>query len=83
MDRTISLCIGMAFACWSGSALAEGKYRVTDVERAACEGDAIDLCSSAYPNEDALLACMKLNIPSLTAGCRPVFLEGLPRRGLR
>lgn len=79
---TVPLCLGLAVLCSAAIAPAEGKYQVTDAERAACEGDAISLCSAAYPDEDAMLACMKVNLTKLTTGCRPVFMEGLRRRGL-
>ena len=55
--KTIPVCLGLAVAFSAGKADAEGKYQVTDAERAACEGDALNLCSAAYPDEDALLAC--------------------------
>ena len=64
-------------------AQAQNKYQVTDAERAACQEDAAQLCGGAYPDQDALLACMRQNQSRLTAGCRPVFLAGLHRRGLQ
>ena len=60
----------------------EGKYHITAEERTACGMDAVELCSSAYPDEDKLLACMKINRVSLSTGCRPVFEEGIRRRHL-
>ena len=63
-------------------AQAQDKYGISDAARAACPGDAVRLCSSSYPDEDAMLACMKLNQSQLTTGCRPVFMAGLRRRGM-
>ena len=64
-------------------AAATDKYHVTDAERAACEGDAISLCSVADQDEDKLLECMKSNRSNLSAGCLTVFDAGLRRRGLQ
>ncbi len=59
------------------------KYHITEGERAACGVDAMSLCSGAGQDEDKLILCMKINKASLTSGCRPVFDEGLRRRGMR
>ena len=75
-------CLGLLALGISTPALAQNKYQVTEEERAACQDDAVRLCSSAYPNEDALLSCMRGNQARLTATCRPVFVAGLRRRGI-
>ena len=62
-------------------AAAQDKYQVTVEEKAACQEDAAKLCSTAYPDEDALLTCMKSNVGRLTTGCRSTFVAGLRRRG--
>lgn len=59
------------------------KYHVTDAERAACQIDATKLCSDAFPDEDALLACMKTKLVQLTPLCRTTFEAGLRRRGIQ
>lgn len=56
------------------------KYQITEEERAACQNDAVLFCSTVYPDEDALLACMKSVRPKLTQACRVVFEAGLRRR---
>jgi hypothetical protein len=56
------------------------KYHVTDEERAACEGDAVALCSTAFPDEELLLGCMKTNRTQLTPICRTTFEAGLRKR---
>lgn len=81
--RAGSIGLAMIAAALATCAQAQDKYQVTDVERAACESDAITLCSGSYPDQDALLACMRTNETRLTPGCRPVFIAGLHRRGLR
>lgn len=81
--KKLSAVVGCLLLVGTVAAQAQGKYQVTDAERAACGEDAVNLCSAAYPDEDALIACMKLNVAKLTAGCRPVFIQGLRRRGLR
>ena len=71
-----------AVAAAAGQVAPIDKFGITDQERAACTADAIALCSTAYPDEDKLLACMKLNRGSLSGGCRIVFDRGLQRRHL-
>jgi hypothetical protein len=58
------------------------KYHVTDQERAACSGDALRLCSQAYPDEDALILCMKANRSMLSNACVVAFDAGLRKRRL-
>lgn len=58
------------------------KYHVTEQERLACSADAIRLCSEAYPDEDALLSCMKANRSMLSPACVVAFDSGLRRRRL-
>ena len=62
---------------------AQDRYEVTDAEKAACRDDAVKLCSAAYPDENALLSCMKSNVSQLTRGCRSTFVAGLRSRGLQ
>ena len=64
-------------------ALAQDRYQVTNAEKAACQDDAVKLCGAAYPDENALLSCMKSNVGRLTTGCRSTFVAGLRRRGLQ
>lgn len=61
---------------------AVDKYQISAEEMSACGSDAIELCSSAYPDESKLLSCMKINRVSLSATCRPVFDAGVRRRHL-
>ena len=82
MDKAGLLSLAVLGAAWSSGALAQDRFQITDVERVACQGDAIKLCSGAYPDQDALLACMRINETHLTSSCRPVFIAGLRRRGL-
>lgn len=83
MIKAAVLSLASLTFAWATCAHAQDKYQVTDAERAACQDDAIKLCSDVYPNQDALLACMRTNEARLTSGCRPVFEAGLRRRGLR
>ena len=57
-------------------------YRITQAEKNACGEDAVRLCSSAYPDEEKLLACLKTNKGSLSPSCSAVFAAGLKRRGM-
>ncbi len=69
--------------CSSVTLAQTDKYHVTAEEKAACEGDASQLCSSAGNDEDALLSCMRTNKARLSPGCQTVFESGLKKRGLR
>lgn len=64
------------------SVAAQDKYNVTPEEHAACDDDAARLCSDAYPDQDKLVACMRVNRSDLSRGCRPVFESGMRRRHL-
>lgn len=70
------LCVGMA----SAEAQVVDKFRITPEEQAACQSDATALCSSVYPDEDALIACMRSNEPNLSPTCRKTFVAGLQKR---
>ena len=81
MRNITGFILPLVTACAIASAAqAQGKYNITAAEQAACFNDAVHLCSSAYPNEDALLSCMKQNQSSLSVGCAVVFKAGLKRR---
>lgn len=56
------------------------KFHITPEEQAACQVDATTLCSSTFPDEDALIACMRTNVPKLSPVCRKTFVAGLQRR---
>ena len=77
---TILLSTGAALAQPGRYVIPSDKYQITDAERAACQADAVMFCSTAYPDEEALITCMKTVRPRLTQGCRTVFEAGLRRR---
>ena len=56
------------------------KFNVTPKEKAACMQDAVRLCIQAYPDEDALISCMRTNRANLSPNCLTVFDAGLKRR---
>jgi hypothetical protein len=61
-------------AALSLTAMAAAKaFEVTAEQRAACTPDAFRLCSSAIPDANKVMACMKANEASLSAPCRSVF----------
>jgi hypothetical protein len=57
-------------------AVAQG----TPEQRAACEGDAMRLCSAHVPDVQRITACMAQNRRNLSAACRKVFDGGSKRR---
>jgi hypothetical protein len=77
---TILALAGPAAAQPGRFTIPDDKYQITDEERAACQNDAVLFCSMAYPDEDALLGCMKVVRPKLTPVCRTTFEAGLRRR---
>ncbi len=70
------LGLGLATA----QAQVANKFHITPEERAACQLDATTLCSYVFPDEDALITCMKANVANLTPKCRKTFTAGLQRR---
>ncbi|GBR67101.1 hypothetical protein [Gluconobacter kanchanaburiensis] len=44
-----------------------------DQQKAACQGDAIRLCTFAIPNEAKITACMKKKLDQLSPKCRAMF----------
>ena len=66
----------------TGTALPADPMRITAAEKAACTQDAMRLCSGAYPDEEKLIGCMKVNRAALRAACGTAFDVGVRRRGL-
>ena len=80
--RCVALIVSLASTLAAAGQDHADPYGLTDVERAACTDDATRLCADTYPDEHKLLACMKANRSSLSAGCLPVFDAGVKRRRL-
>ena len=77
------VAIGALLAIGSqAGAVDPAKYQITEAERAACQGDAVMLCSATFPDQDLLLACMRAHQDSLSSLCRTTFRAGLRRRHL-
>ena len=70
------VCLGLAEA----RAQVLNKYHITAEEQAACQVDATTYCSSVFPDEDALIACMRSNVTNLSPTCRKTFAVGLQKR---
>ena len=70
------LCVSLS----SAQAQMVSKYHITPEEQAACQLDATTLCSAVFPDEDALIACMRTNVPKLSPVCRKTFVAGLQKR---
>ena len=66
----------------AAAAQVDNKFHITPEEQAACEGDATALCSAVFPDQEALIRCMKANEASLSPTCRKTFVAGLKRRNL-
>jgi len=80
--RQIALCFavpaGLALTAFISPAPAAAQG--TQEQRAACEGDAMRLCSAHVPDVQKITACMSRNRRNLSAGCRAVFDGGSKRR---
>ena len=76
---TIAGLVGLALLVLPLAAAAQG----TPEQRAACEGDAMRLCSQFVPDVDRITACMAKNRRYLSAGCRAVFDGGGKKRARR
>jgi hypothetical protein len=72
----VAVALGPAWAAKP----TEDKYNITVAEHAACDNDAIALCSDAYPDQDKMLMCMRAKTRDLSSGCRIAFEAGLKRR---
>ena len=77
------LAVAMLVGQSASAMAAVDRYQITPAEHAACDGDAVALCSETYPDEDKLMACMKLNRANLSAVCAKAFDAGVARRHLR
>ena len=47
-------------------------------DQLACTPDVYRLCSQFIPDEDAIVGCLKRNLPNLSTGCHRVFSEPNP-----
>lgn len=77
----IALCTLLAsVGLTDARAQVENKFHITPEEQAACQMDATTLCSAVFPDQDALISCMRANVVNLTPVCRKTFAAGLQRR---
>ena len=61
----------------------DNKYNITTLEKAACTADAMKFCSHTYPDQEALLGCLKTNVRGLSLVCSVTFKAGLKRRHIQ
>ena len=74
MLRLMSLAISVGVA---GSSLPKAGHAIgTAEQQAACGGDVIRFCLSAYPNMELLKICMTKNKNNLSSKCRAVLQKG-------
>ncbi len=78
VTRLSTLILGLGLT--AAQAQIVDKFHITPEEQAACQVDATTLCSSVFPDEDALITCMRSNVHNLTPTCRRTFTAGLQRR---
>ena len=70
-----ALVVSFALAASSTSSFAIGSAE----QRAACTGDVFRLCSSAIPNVDRIVACLKQQKASLSKPCQAVMNSPVAR----
>ncbi len=78
----IALLAALLLGATVAPAVSADPMHITAAEKAACTQDATRLCSSAYPDEEKLLGCLKANRAALSAACGAAFDAGIRRRGL-
>lgn len=71
--RKIGLTLGVALSV--SSVVSSPSFAYSARARQMCTGDAFRLCSSEIPNISRIIACMRRNKASLSAGCRAVMDE--------
>jgi uncharacterized protein (UPF0333 family) len=64
-----AMVLAFALATWSTSSFAVGSAE----QRAACTPDVFRLCSSAIPNVDRIVACLKQQKSNLSKPCQAVM----------
>ena len=64
-----AMVLAFALATWSTPSFAIGSAE----QRAACTPDVFRLCSSAIPNVDRVVACLKQHMPNLSKPCQAVM----------
>jgi hypothetical protein len=77
--RRPTLCqVGLTIAILAAttSLSSAGSAVGTAAQEAACGGDVMRFCLSAYPNMSRLKACMIVNWSNLSQGCRTVLQNG-------
>lgn len=81
LRRSIASC---AFVCGLALMIPLGAAPVaaqgTPEQRAACEGDAMQLCGEFVPDVDRIISCMSRHRSKLSPRCRAVFDAGRKRR---
>ena len=67
------LFAAMILAGLIGVTGAHAQFEPTAADRAACDKDAFKLCTSAMPNKDAVMQCLRGKKAQLSPRCRAQF----------
>jgi hypothetical protein len=70
-----AMVVCLALATWPTSSFAIGSAE----QRAACTPDVFRLCSSAIPNVDRIVACLKQQKQNLSKPCQAVMNSPVAR----
>jgi hypothetical protein len=70
-----AVVVSLALAASSTASFAIGSAE----QRAACTGDVFRLCSSAIPNVDRIVACLKQQKTNLSKPCQAVMNSPIAR----
>ena len=68
----LSLALSMGGLVVQSATSAE-EYRGTYEQQMACTPDVWRLCGDQIPDVNRIVACLRQNVPQLSAGCRAVF----------
>jgi hypothetical protein len=69
----LSLAVAIGGIAAFGPAASAQQYRGTMEQQMACTPDVWRLCGAQIPDVDRIVACLRSNVPQLSAGCRAVF----------
>jgi Cysteine rich repeat len=72
--KSVYLIVALTLTAVSAVAQDRG-HKGTKEEQDACEPDVYKFCEAAIPDENKILACLKVNVKQLSPKCRKVLKD--------